>query len=76
MKLETIRNRPYYLKTGGGRLILRSSDLKIVEKPEIKIKENEAKGGSNMEIKLDVNAMIQIKALDDALDDENAEPKK
>lgn len=45
------------------------SDLKIVEKPEIKIKENEAKGGSNMEIKLDVNAMIQIKALDKILGD-------
>ena len=29
-----------------------------------------------MEIKLDVNTMIQIKALDDALDDEDAEPKK
>lgn len=45
------------------------SDLKIVEKPEIKIEENEAKGGSNMEIKLDVNAMIQIKALDKILGD-------
>ena len=45
------------------------SDLKIIEKPEIKIKENEAKGGSNMEIKLDVNAMIQIKALDKILGD-------
>lgn len=54
---------------------MRSSDLKIVEKPEIKIKENEAKGGSNMEIKLDVNAMIQIKALGDALDEDD-EPKK
>ena len=29
-----------------------------------------------MEIKLDVNTMIQIKALDDALDDEDVEPKK
>ena len=45
------------------------SDLKIVEKPESKTKENEAKGGSNMEIKLDVNAMIQIKALDKILGD-------
>lgn len=45
------------------------SDLEIVEKPEIKIEENEAKGGSNMEIKLDVNAMIQIKALDKILGD-------
>lgn len=45
------------------------SDLEIVEKPEIKTEENEAKGGSNMEIKLDVNAMIQIKALDKILGD-------
>lgn len=45
------------------------SDLKIVEKPEIKTEENKAKGGSNMEIKLDVNAMIQIKALDKILGD-------
>ena len=45
------------------------SDLEIVEKSEIKIEENEAKGGSNMEIKLDVNAMIQIKALDKILGD-------
>ena len=45
------------------------SDLEIIEKPEIKIKENEVKGGSNMEIKLDVNAMIQIKALDKILGD-------
>lgn len=44
-------------------------DLEIVEKPEIKTEENEAKGGSNMEIKLDVNAMIQIKALDKILGD-------
>ena len=45
------------------------SDLEIIEKPEIKTEENEAKGGSNMEIKLDVNAMIQIKALDKILGD-------
>lgn len=45
------------------------SDLEIVEKPEIKTEENEAKGGSNMEIKLDVNAMIQVKALDKILGD-------
>ena len=45
------------------------SDLKIVEKSEIETEENEAKGGSNMEIKLDVNAMIQIKALDKILGD-------
>ena len=45
------------------------SNLEIVEKPEIKTEENEAKGGSNMEIKLDVNAMIQIKALDKILGD-------
>lgn len=45
------------------------SDLEIVEKSEIETEENEAKGGSNMEIKLDVNAMIQIKALDKILGD-------
>lgn len=45
------------------------SDLEIVKKPKIKTEENEAKGGSNMEIKLDVNAMIQIKALDKILGD-------
>ena len=45
------------------------SDLEIVKEPEIKTEENEAKGGSNMEIKLDVNAMIQIKALDKILGD-------
>ena len=45
------------------------SDLEIIEKPEIKTEENEAKEGSNMEIKLDVNAMIQIKALDKILGD-------
>lgn len=45
------------------------SNLEIVEKSEIETEENEAKGGSNMEIKLDVNAMIQIKALDKILGD-------
>ena len=45
------------------------SDLEIIEKSEIETEENEAKGGSNMEIKLDVNAMIQIKALDKILGD-------
>ena len=45
------------------------SDLKIVEKSEIKTKENKSKGGSNMEMKLDVNAMIQVKALDKILGD-------
>ena len=45
------------------------SDLKIVEKSEIKTEENEAKGGSNMEMKLDVNAIIQVKALDKILGD-------
>lgn len=45
------------------------SNLEIVEKSEIETEENEAKRGSNMEIKLDVNAMIQIKALDKILGD-------
>ena len=45
------------------------SDLKITEKSANETEENEAKGGSNMEIKLDVNAMIQIKALDKILGD-------
>lgn len=45
------------------------SEKRPEEKPTNKTKENKAVGGSDMEMKLDVNAMIQVKALDKILGD-------